>query len=183
MLRRLALALLATAVACGGGGGTKKAATPVTTTPGSPKITIISDFTDGGPIPKQFTCDGANQSPPLQFVNVPPDAISLALQVQDIDTPAKFVHWLVYNIDPHTRTLAAGQAPLNGTQATNSFGKQGYGGPCPPAGATHRYVFTVLALGTQVNVADNPSASDLWSTLERSDVTAKGELTGTYKRS
>jgi Raf kinase inhibitor-like YbhB/YbcL family protein len=181
VLRRLALALLATTVACGSG-GTKKAATPVTTTPGAAKITIISQFGEGGPIPKQYTCDGVNQSPPLQFVNVPQDVASLALQVQDIDTPTKFVHWLVYNIDPHTRSLAAGQAPLNGTQATNSFGKKGYGGPCPPAGSKHRYVFTLLALKTEVNVSEEVSPNDLWATLERSDVGAKGELTGTYQR-
>ena len=181
MLRRLALALLVTAVACGSA-GTKKAATPVTTTPGAPKITVASDFSDGGAIPKQYTCDGANQSPPLQFLNVPQEALSLALQVQDIDTPTKFVHWLVYNIDPHTRSLAAGQVPLSGTQATNSFGKPGYGGPCPPAGQRHRYIFTVLALGTQLTVSESVSPSDLWATLERSQVLAKGELTGTYQR-
>jgi len=180
MLRRLALALLATAVACGG--GTKKVATPITTAPGAPNITILSDFSGGGAIPKQYTCDSANQSPPLQFVNVPQEAASLALQVQDIDTPTKFVHWLVYNVDPHTRSLAAGQAPLHGTQATNSFGKPGYGGPCPPAGQRHRYVFTLLALSTQLNVSESVSPNDLWATLERSGSIARGQLTGTYQR-
>jgi phosphatidylethanolamine-binding protein (PEBP) family uncharacterized protein len=78
--------------------------------------------------------------------------------------------------------LAAGQVPAGAKQTANSFGKQGYGGPCPPAGSTHRYVFTILALGTQLNVSDNVSPSDLWATLERSDVVGRGELTGTYQR-
>ena len=188
MLPRLALVLLATAVACGSSGGSGKESTttePAETTsaPASRLHVTSSAFTDGGAIPKQFTCDGANQSPPLAWTGVPAGTASLALRMQDIDTPTKFVHWLVYNIKPATTALTAGQAPTGGTQARNSFGKDGYGGPCPPAGSRHRYVFTVLALETELTISDaNPSPADLWSTLERSAVRANGELTGTYQR-
>ena len=186
MLRRLALGLLVTAVACGGGGGSAKKATTTTTTQATEsgaRITLTSSaFKDGGAIPVQYSCDGANQSPPLAWTDVPPGTASLALRMQDIDTPQKFVHWLVYDIKPSTTSLAAAQAPPAAKQTNNSFGKPGYGGPCPPAGTKHRYVFTLLAMQTELNVSENVSPTELWSTLERSAVTGKGELTGTYQR-
>lgn len=139
-------------------------------------------FKPGGAIPAAYTCDGASQPPPLAWANVPAGSASLALRVQDVDTPQKFIHWVVYDINPSATSMAAGEVPAGAKQATNSFGKQGYGGPCPPAGQTHRYVFTLLALGTELTVSENVSPSELWATLERSAVTGKGELTGTYQR-
>jgi Raf kinase inhibitor-like YbhB/YbcL family protein len=139
-------------------------------------------FTDGGAIPRQYTCDGANQSPPLAWGGVPAGTASLALRVQDIDTAQQFVHWLVYNIPASTRLLAAGQVPPTARQAANSFGNASYGGPCPPAGSKHRYVFTLLSMATELTVSDQVSPSDLWSTIERSAVNGKAELTGTYQR-
>lgn len=139
-------------------------------------------FKDGGAIPAPYTCDGAGQSPPLAWTGSPGGVASFALRVQDIDTAQKFIHWIVYDIPATTTSLAAGQVPPGAKQTANSFGKPGYGGPCPPAGSKHRYVFTLLALGTQLNVSENVSPSDLWATLERSAVVGKGELTGTYQR-
>ncbi|MCU1448559.1 MAG: hypothetical protein JWP02_729 [Acidimicrobiales bacterium] len=181
--------MLVTAVACGSSGGqAKKADEPTTTTPGNPvpaaKLQLTSSaFTDGGAIPRQFTCDGASQSPPLAWSGIPAGAASLALRVQDIDTPQKFVHWLVYDIKPTTTSLAAAESPPGAKQAPNSFNKPAYGGLCPPQGAgRHRYVFTVLALETEVTVSSDTNPSELWSTLERSSVLARGVLTGTYQR-
>jgi len=182
--------LLVTVAACGSNGTSSKESTTTESTPSesttapAARLQVTSTaFTDGGAIPKEFTCDGANQSLPLAWTGVPAGTAGLALRMQDIDTPTKFVHWLVYNIDPSTTSIAAGQAPPGATQAKNSFGKEGYGGPCPPAGARHRYVFTVLALQTKLTISDTSLAPDeLWSTLERSAVSAKGELTGTYQR-
>jgi hypothetical protein len=188
VLRTLALALLVTAAACGsGGGGSAKKATTTTTsttpaqTPARMELTSPA-FKPGGAIPAAYTCDGTSQAPPLAWTNVPAGAASLALRVQDVDTPQKFIHWIVYDINPSATSMAAGQVPPGSKQTTNSFGKQGYGGPCPPAGQTHRYVFTLLALGTELTVSENVSPSELWATLERSAVTGKGELTGTYQR-
>src|SRR5437016_4868373 len=162
MLRRLALAFLVTAVACGSGGGSAKkgssttGATTSTTVEAAPRIELTSSaFKNGGAIPRQSTCDGANQSPPLSWAAVPAGTASLALRVQDIDTPQKFVHWLVYDIKPSTTSLAAGESPPDAKQTANSFGKQGYGGPCPPAGSKHRYLFTLLAMQTELAVSDN----------------------------
>ena len=190
MLRRLALALLVTAVACASSGGSAKkgssttGATTSTTVEAAPRIELTSSaFKNGGAIPGQYTCDGASQSPPLSWAAVPAGTASLALRVQDIDTPQKFVHWLVYDIKPSTTSLAAGETPPVAKQTPNSFGKPGYGGPCPPTGQRHRYVFTLLALATELNASENVSPTELWATLERSAVTGKGELTGTYQRS
>lgn len=188
MLRRLAPALLVTLVACGSGGGGSANKSTSTTAQTSPSqegahIDLTSTaFKDGGPIPGQYTCDGTGQSPPLAWSGVPSGTASLALRVQDIDTPQKFVHWLIYDIKPSTTSLAAGEVPPGAKQTNNSFGKPGYGGPCPPAGSKHRYVFTLLSMQTELTVSDTVSATDLWDTLERSAVTGKGELTGTYQR-
>jgi Raf kinase inhibitor-like YbhB/YbcL family protein len=169
------------ATACGSGGG-QKATKPTAPTAAVLQLTS-SAFKDGGAIPRQYTCDGANQSPPLSWAAVPAGTASLALRVLDIDTPQKSVHWLVYDIKPSTTSLAAGETPPGAKQTPNSFGKPGYGGPCPPAGQRHRYVVTLLALATELNVSENVSPTELWATLERSAVTGKGELTGTYQRS
>ena len=186
MLRTLVLALLVTATACGSGGsGSAKRAssTTPTSTVGAHIQLTSSAFKDGGAIPAQFTCDGAGQSPPLSWTGVPAGTASLALRVQDIDTPQKFVHWLVYDIQPSTTALAAAASlPPGSKVVSNSFGNPGYGGPCPPAGSKHRYVFTLLAMRTELNVSAPVSPTELWATLERSAVTGKGELTGTYQR-
>jgi Raf kinase inhibitor-like YbhB/YbcL family protein len=187
VVRRLALLLLATAVACGSSGDTGRKAdttTPPATGPAARIALTSTAFADGGAIPRQYTCDGAGQSPPLAWGGVPAGASALALRVQDIDTPQKFTHWLLFNIDPKTTSLAPGQVPAGATQAKNSFGNAAYGGPCPPKGAgAHRYVFTLLAMEPQqVTVSDEVSPAELWSTLERSSVLAKGVLTGTYQR-
>jgi Raf kinase inhibitor-like YbhB/YbcL family protein len=189
VLRRVAPALLIALVACGssgGGGSAEKASTTTSTSPidtGAHLTVTSTAFKDGGAIPAQYTCDGANQSPPLAWTGVPAGTASLALRVQDIDTPQKFVHWVVYDFPPSVTSMSAGQPPPGAKQANNSFGKVGYGGPCPPSGSKHRYVFTLLALQTQLTVSEDVSASDLWATLERSAITGKGELTGTYQRS
>src|SRR5579864_553755 len=129
---------MVTAVACGGGAAVKKAVPAPTATVRSSAaadLTLSSPaFSDGAPIPKQYTCDGAGQSPPLAWNGVPTRTESVALRVQDIDTAQQFIHWIVYDISPSTTSLAAGQVPAGAKQTANSFGNQGYGGPCPPAG-------------------------------------------------
>ncbi len=189
MARRLAIALLVTAAACSSGGGrstaAKKRASTTTTTPADTgvRMAVTSPaFKDGGAIPVQFTCDGTGQSPPLAWTGAPAGTASFALRMQDADTPQKFIHWIVYDIPPTTTSLAAGRVPPDAKQTANSFGKQGYASPCPPAGQRHRYVLTLLALSTQLSASETVSPADLWATLERSAVAGKGELTGTYQR-
>ena len=141
-------------------------------------------FKDGRSIPVQYTCDGPGQSPPLTWTGAPPGTATFALRVQDVDTAQQFIHWLIYDIPSSTTSLTAGEVPSGAEQTTNSFGKQGYGGMCPPAGSKHRYVFTVLALQTGLTISDGTGqAADTWATLEHSTVLARGQLIGTYQRS
>ena len=96
--------------------------------------------------------DGMN--PPLTFRGVPSSAQSLSLTLRDPDAPGgNFIHWIVNGIPPKTAALAEGARPL-GVQEANGFGKPAYGGPCPPRGQTHRYVFTLVARRGQEIVAE-----------------------------
>ena len=89
-------------------------------------------FRPGGAIPKRFTCDGADVSPPLRWPKPPARARGLALLVVDVSTPGPFVHWLAWGMAPRSRGLAAGARPPR--QGRNDFGRVGWDGPCPPAG-------------------------------------------------
>ncbi len=101
-------------------------------------------FEHDGDIPSRHTCDGADTSPALLIDDLPPGTVSLALVLDDPDAPAgTWDHWLAYDIEP-VSAIPEGVASL-GTPGTNSWGRTGYGGPCPPSGR-HRYVFTLYAL-------------------------------------
>ena len=100
-------------------------------------------FAPGSAMPVRYTCDGSNTSPPLHWTMPPAGTESLALRVVDLDTKPHFVHWSVSGIPAATRALGAGTHL--GKAAQNTFGQAGYGGPCPPPGQTHRYVFTLQA--------------------------------------
>jgi Raf kinase inhibitor-like YbhB/YbcL family protein len=133
-----ALAIALAAIAALAAGGTKM------------KITS-SAFQEGANIPSQFTCDGAGTSPPLQITDIPSEAKSLALIVDDPDAPGGlFTHWTVWNIPPQTSAVGEGSAP-KGMKGTNDFSKSGYGGPCPPSG-THRYYFKIFALDRELDL-------------------------------
>ena len=99
-------------------------------------------------MPAPFTCDGVNVSPPVAWIKLPQGTKSVALMMEDPDAAGgDFVHWSVYNIPPIGVGIAAGQLPLGARQGKNSFGKEGYGGPCPPKGDdAHHYVITVYGL-------------------------------------
>jgi len=116
-----------------------------------------SEFTLGGVIPRVYTCDGEDVSPPLRWSSVK-DAKYYAVLMVDPDAPkGLFIHWVIYNIPSNTTALEAGvpkkeEVPGLGQQSLNNFGKVGYGGPCPPRGSKHRYVFIVLALRDRANI-------------------------------
>jgi Raf kinase inhibitor-like YbhB/YbcL family protein len=146
---------------------------------GKMKITS-SAFEEGGNIPSKFSCDGANTSPPLQIADVPTDAKSLVLIVDDPDAPSGlFTHWIVWNISPQTSTVAEGSTP-KGVQGTNDFGKSGYGAPCPPSG-THRYYFKIFALDRELDLPIGAQRSQLDAAI-KGHVIAQGELMGRYSR-
>jgi len=134
-----------------------------------------SSFTDGKSIPAQFTCDGANTPPPLAVRGVPPKAKSLAIIVTDPDAPSgTFTHWVLWNVAPAPTSLSGG------TAGTNDFGKVGYGAPCPPKG-THRYVFTLYALNTTLNLPASAKRGDVERAM-RGHVVAQTSLIGNYRR-
>ncbi len=104
------------------------------------------DFEENGMIPSKFTCDGDDVSPQLSWEDVPNGTKSFALSVEDPDAPMQtFIHWLVHDIPKEVTAFEQAKLPRGSRQVTNDFGKEDYGGPCPPSG-THRYIFTVYAL-------------------------------------
>jgi Raf kinase inhibitor-like YbhB/YbcL family protein len=141
-----------------------------------------SAFQNGQPIPAQYTCDGANQSPALAWGEPPQGTKSFALVVDDPDAPSgTFRHWGAYDIPAATRSMAAGQSI--GTQAMNDMNKPGYAGPCPPKGhGVHHYHFKLFALDTdKLNLSGNPKVADV-ETAAQQHAIGQGELIGTYER-
>jgi hypothetical protein len=148
---------------------------------GGAKMNVTSAaFQEGANIPSKFSCDGANSSPPLQISDVPSEAKSLVLIVDDPDAPSGlFTHWIVWNISPQTSTIAEGSVP-KGAQGTNDFGKSGYAGPCPPSG-THRYYFKIFALDRELDLPFRARRGQLDAAI-KGHVIAQGELMGRYSK-
>lgn len=140
-----------------------------------------SAFADRGKIPSKYTCDGEDVNPPLVFENVPEDAQSLVLIVEDPDAPGKtWVHWVVFNISPHVSGISEDSVPSGGMEAVTDFGKAGYGGACPPSG-THRYYFKLYALDTTLDVTEDVTREELEHAMQR-HILDKAELVGLYSR-
>ncbi len=139
-------------------------------------------FADGQPIPQKYSCDGENVSPPLEWHGIPDSAKSIALICDDPDAPSgTFTHWVLYDIPAAATRLSEGAADT-GKAGLNSFGKIGYGGPCPPPrDAAHRYVFRVYALDVASVGKPGLAGSDLSAAIE-GHVLAEGELVGRYQR-
>ncbi len=156
---------------------------PKTTTP----ITLESTaFASDAAIPAQYTCTGENTSPPLAWGEVPAKTRSLAIVMDDPDAPGgTFVHWVMYDLPPETRQLAPAlpseaSLPIGGTQGKSSFGKTGYGGPCPPSG-THRYNFRLYALDKSLELPPGATKAELFEAMGDS-VLAIAQLTGRYSK-
>ncbi len=138
-------------------------------------------FADGGTIPPRYTCDGADENPPLTIEGVPSAAKSLALIVDDPDAPKKtWVHWVVWGLDPKLREIREGSLPKGAVQGTNDFGKRRYGGPCPPSGR-HRYVFKLYALDAAVDPGAGATKARLEAAM-KGHIVGKAQLTGVYQR-
>ena len=152
-----------------------------------PKMEIRSAaFAPGAPIPTKYTCSGENISPALSFSGLPQAARSLALIVDDPDAPSgTFVHWVVYNLPLQTTHLdeavKKGTAITGGgSQGRNDFGRDGYGGPCPPPGAPHHYRFRLFALNSQL--APQPATGQGVEQAIEGHVLASAEVVGTFGR-
>ena len=140
-----------------------------------------SEFSDRGKIPSQYTCDGEDINPPLEFHEVPEESQSLALVVKDPDAPGKtWIHWVVFNIDPTTTKVAEDSVPRRGIEAVTDFGNKGYGGPCPPNGV-HRYNFKLYALDCLLDLTEDITLEELESAMENHTIET-AELTALYSR-
>lgn len=160
--------------------------TPEPKSPMSIQLTS-SAFTEGQPIPAQYTCQGADISPPLKWTGVPDNAKSLALICDDPDAPrGTWVHWVLYGLPASVSELDA-HCPTTPTlpnvakQGRNDFGRLGYGGPCPPPGKPHRYQFKLYALDAQVTLDPGATKAQLLAAM-RNHILAEGRLMGTYQR-
>lgn len=132
-------------------------------------------------IPVEYTCDGDNVHPPLTFSEVPAEAESLVLIVDDPDAPhGLFTHWLLYDLSPGNLQILQNEVPEPGTQGTNDFMQVQYGGPCPPSGV-HRYFFTLYALQSQPNIAPAANRATVNAAM-RDQILATAQLVGLYEK-
>ncbi len=191
MRRLIPLAVLLTIAACSNDGRTLRPPKPnqtlsivTTTVPPSttvPSIALILPFADGGVIDARFTCKaagGTGVSPGVSWGAVPSGTVELALLVTDPDAGG-FVHWVLAGIDPNAiNSVPEGSVPAGLRQATNSFGKVGWSGPCPPSG-THHYVFTLHALSEPSGVTDGMPAADALNLINGRSV-AHAVVTATF---
>jgi len=157
----------------------------------SAKMQITSSaFAHGASIPRQYTCEGADHSPPLSWSGVPATARSLVLIVEDPDAPdpaapkMTWVHWVLYNLASQTTGLAQAVAPSalpRGTlEGKNDWKRTGFGGPCPPIGR-HRYFHKLYALDALLPDLSHPTKERLLRAME-GHVLAQVELVGTYEK-
>lgn len=185
--RLLAAALLLLAPAgCGQAseGPTGNESDPASRPEAPGELTVRSEaFEDGESLPKRYTCDGEEVSPPLEWADVPEDATEVVLLVTDPDAPnGEFAHWVVSGLDPAAGGLDEGQLPENAVEGTNDFDERGYGAPCPPTEDTaHRYVFALYAVDEPLDMEPGASVDQIRDTLEETAL-AEGELVGTYTR-
>jgi Raf kinase inhibitor-like YbhB/YbcL family protein len=174
---------------------TKEVEQPVTEAIESPEpildlpefILSSAAFLEGEPIPTKYSCDGDNTSPSLVWSGAPENTGSFALIMDDPDAPVGiWVHWVLFNLPGDANSLPenlpADAVFTDGSQqGTNSWGRLGYGGPCPPSG-THRYFFKLYALDTSLTLGESASKEDVLAAME-DHILMETELMGTYNAS
>lgn len=139
-------------------------------------------------IPRVYTCEGRNISPPLQWMNPPEGTESFVLIVEDPDAPDPrapkmvFTHWVVYNIPASTNSLSEGvsQLPKGAHLGLNDWHQTAWGGPCPPIGK-HRYFYKLYALDTKLSFSKSPTKAQIESAM-KGHVLAKSEIIGLYEK-
>jgi Raf kinase inhibitor-like YbhB/YbcL family protein len=138
-----------------------------------------SAFEHDGFIPRRYTCAGEDVSPPLSIHDIPAQAVSLVLLVDDPDAPAgTWDHWIAYDIPPIAEIAAA--VTSLGTPGTNSWGRRGYDGPCPPSG-THRYFFKAYALDVVLGLGAGEDKASVGAAMS-GHVVAEASLVGRFSR-
>jgi len=148
---------------------------------------LTSSSFQSNKIPAKFTCSGAGISPQLAWSAPPAGTASFALIVTDPDAPGRtFVHWVLYGLPAAAQALpeglpAQGQLADGSRQGRNDFGDLGYGGPCPPRGAPHHYIFTLYALDAKLNLPVGATRAQVEADIQ-GHILAKGELVGLFQR-
>ena len=143
-------------------------------------------FAQGQPIPKKYSCKGEDVSPALAWTDPPAGTQSFALIMDDPDAPVgTWDHWILFDIPASARGLphsfpADKTLPDGSISGKNSWGKTGYGGPCPPSG-THRYYFKLYALDTILSLQSGASKAQVLDAM-KGHVLAQAELMGTFSK-
>jgi len=146
-----------------------------------------SAFENNEFISEKYTCKGEDVSPPLSWSDVPEATKSFALICDDPDAPmGTWVHWVIYDMPPEVRSFPQGvktQKTLEdgSKQGINDFRKIGYGGPCPPLGAPHRYFFKLYALDKVLSTEPGLTKEELLKSIE-GHIIDQTELMGKFKR-
>lgn len=143
----------------------------------APAFRVVAPWENGKPIPHRFTCDGEDVNPPLEFPDLPPQTKHLAVLMEDPDaSDGPWVHWLWWDGAPEE--VAVASEP--GISGKNSWGRIGYGGPCPPVGS-HRYFFHVYALSAPLGL---PAGSDrhAFAAALKGKAIGHGTVMGKYAR-
>ncbi len=149
--------------------------------PGTSMRLTSTAFHHNKSIPSKYTCDGDGMSPPLAISGVPTNAKDLVLIVDDPDAPkGTWVHWTIWNMDPTINEIPEGTMPADSTQGVTSYGRLGYGVPCPPSG-THRYFFKLYALDQVLKLKPSAKAEDIMKAID-DHIIDSAELIGLYQR-
>ncbi len=147
-----------------------------------------ASFSNGGDIPRKFTCDGDDISPALSWTSPPAGTQSLALVADDPDAPVgTWTHWVVFDLPPSSTGLPENAPKIErlpnagGIQGLNDFKKIGYGGPCPPPGKPHRYFFKLYALDRQLKLKPGATKRELEKAMQ-GHILGQSEWIGKYHR-
>ena len=133
--------------------------------PPAPFAVTSAAFEPGGPIPVEFSCDGAGTSIPLEFTRFDARTQTLAIVFEDPDAPrGTFIHWIAWNIPPGN--IEVGALPEGSVEGVNDTGETGYQGPCPPEGQSHRYIVTAYEVDTTIALGEFAIVEDLLRALE-----------------
>ena len=189
-MTRLGVLSLSVALVSVGVTACAPSAPPTSAPPGEAGGTALeltsTAFAAGEPIPGEYTCDGDDISPPLQWSDPPAGTQSFALIADDPDAPVgTWVHWVLFNLPGDGRSLPRAVPPDadladGGRHGNNSWRRLGYRGPCPPNG-THRYVFKLYALDSKLDLEAGAGKTELLQAME-GHVLTEAELAGTYTR-
>lgn len=150
-------------------------------------LTVVSAaFALGDAMPAQYTCAGANVSPPLSWGAVPAGTKSIAVLSDDPDCPGGWVHWVLFNLPPEARELPEDvepdpELPNGSIQGITDFRRPGYGGPCPSPGRPHRYFFRVYALDKKLDLSPRAEMKDVQKAMA-GHILAQGETMGRFSR-